>query len=85
MQSVWYSLIILRLSIFAVSLAVAILRVSYQMHSSNEHREKGLIGSLKHARFRDSDGNRKWAVFPFNLSSDSHFYIAKYVFSIKDD
>ena len=40
---------------------------------------------LKHARFWDVDGNRKWAVFSFNLSSHNHIYIAKYLFSIRDD
>ena len=39
----------------------------------------------KHACFWDADGNRKWAVFPFNLSSHNHIYIAKYLFSIRDD
>ena len=40
---------------------------------------------LKHARFWDADGNRKWAVFPFNLFSHNHIYNAKYLFSIRDD
>ena len=40
---------------------------------------------LKHARFWDADGNRKWAVFPFNLSSRNHIYIATYLFTIRDD
>ena len=40
---------------------------------------------LKHARFWDADGNRKWPVFPFSLSSLNHIYIAKYLFSIRDD
>ena len=40
---------------------------------------------LKHARFWDADGNRKWAVFSFNLSLHNHIYIAKYLFSITDD
>ena len=43
------------------------------------------IRELKHARFWDADGNQKWAVSPFNLSSDNHIYIAKYLFSIRDD
>ena len=41
------------------------------------------IRELKHARFWDADGNWKWAVFPFNVSSLNHIYIAKYIFSIK--
>ena len=40
---------------------------------------------LKHARFWDANGNRKWAVFPLNLFSHDHIYIAKYLFSITDD
>ena len=40
---------------------------------------------LKHARFTDADGNRKWAVFSFKLSSYNHIYLAKYLFSIRDD
>ena len=40
---------------------------------------------LKHARFWDADGNRKWTVFPFDLSSHNHSYIAKFFFSIRDD
>ena len=35
--------------------------------------------------FEDADGNRKWAVFPFNLSSHNHTYIVEYFFSIRDD
>ena len=42
-------------------------------------------GSLSMRVFRDADGNRKWAVFPFKLSSHHHIYIAKYLFSIRDD
>ena len=38
-----------------------------------------------HARFWDADGNRKWAVFSFNLFSHNHIYIAKYRFCIRDD
>ena len=38
----------------------------------------------KHARFWDADGNRKWAVFPFNLSSHDRIFITKYLFSIRD-
>ena len=40
---------------------------------------------LKHARFWDANGNRKWAVFLFNLSSHNHISIATYLFSIRDD
>ena len=40
---------------------------------------------LKHERFWEADGNRKWAVVPFNLSSHNHNHIANYLFSITDD
>ena len=43
------------------------------------------IRELEHARFWDADGNRKWAVFPFNLPSHNHIYIAKYLSSTRDD
>ena len=43
------------------------------------------IREIKHARFWDADGNRKWAVFPLNLFSHNHIYIAKYLFSSTDD
>ena len=43
------------------------------------------IRELKQARFWDADGDRKWAVFPFNLSSHNHIYIAKYLLFIRDD
>ena len=43
------------------------------------------VAVLKHARFWDADGNRKWAVFPFNLPSHNHIHIAKYRFSIRED
>ena len=45
---------------------------------------RGGSRELKLARFWDADGNRKWAVFPFNLFSHNHIYIAKYLFSIRD-
>ena len=54
----------------------------------DQHSQRVLLLSkreLKHARFWDVDGNRKWAVFPFHLSSHNHIYIAKYLFSIWDD
>ena len=44
-----------------------------------------VIRELKHACFLDAEGNRKWAVFPLNLFSHNHIYIAKYLFSIRDD
>ena len=44
-----------------------------------------LIRELKHARFCDADGNRKWAVFTFNLPSHNGIHIAKYLFSIGDE
>ena len=43
------------------------------------------VQQLKHARFWEADGNRKWAVFPLNLSSHNHIYITKYLLSIRDD
>ena len=39
---------------------------------------------LKHARFRDTDGNRKWAFFTLNLLSHNHIHITKNLFSIRD-
>ena len=33
----------------------------------------------------DSDGNRKSVIFPFNLFSLNHIYIAKYLFSLRDE
>ena len=58
------------------------------MHGSAYHiiqLQSLVIRELKHMRFWDADGNWKWAVFPFNLSSHNHTYIAKYLFSIRDD
>ena len=46
---------------------------------------KTIYRELKHARFWDADGNRKWAVFTFNLPSHNHIHIAKYLFSIRDE
>ena len=43
------------------------------------------IRELKHARFRDAEGNRKWTVFTFNSPSHNHIHIAKYLFSIRDE
>ena len=43
-----------------------------------------IIRELKHAHFWDADGNRKWAVYTFNLPSHNHVHIAKYLFSIRD-
>ena len=43
------------------------------------------IRELKHARFWDADGNRKWAVLTFNLPSHNYIHIAKYLFSIRDE
>ena len=36
-------------------------------------------------RFWATDGNRKCAVFVFNLSSHYHIYIVKYLFTSRDD
>ena len=40
---------------------------------------------MQGARFRDLDGNRKWAIFTFYLASHNHIHIAKYLFSIRDE
>ena len=47
-------------------------------------RLTSITRELKHARFWDADGNRKWAVFPFKLPSHNHIHIAKYLFSIRN-
>ena len=39
----------------------------------------------KHEHFWDAGGNRKWAVFTFNLPSHNHIHIVKYLFSIRDE
>ena len=51
----------------------------YTMH---ELRNQNIsIGrQFKRARFWDADGNRKWAISTFNLSSQNHVHIAKYLF-----
>ena len=36
-------------------------------------------------RANATDGNRKWSVILFTLSSHQHIYIAKYHFTIRDD
>ena len=43
------------------------------------------IRELKHAHFWAADGNRKWAMFYFNVPSHNHIHIAKYLFSIRDE
>ena len=40
-------------------------------------------GSL--ACFWDADGNRKWAVFTFNLAAHNRIHITKYLFSIRNE
>ena len=47
-------------------------------------RRKTLVARSLGA-FWDADGNRKWAVFTFKLSSHNHIHIAKYFFSIRDE
>ena len=47
--------------------------------------EKDDKRELKHARFWDTNGNRKWVNFTFNLPSHNHIHIAKYLFSIRDE
>ena len=44
-----------------------------------------VIRSLQHARFWVTDGNRKWAIFSFNLPSHNHIDIAKYLSSIRGE
>ena len=43
------------------------------------------LGSLSMQRFWATDGNRKCAVFVFNLSSHYHIYIVEYLFTSRDD
>ena len=43
------------------------------------------IRELKHERFWDADGNRKWAVFTFNLPAHNHIHIAKYLLSVRNE
>ena len=42
------------------------------------------IRELKHERFWEADGNRKWTDFAFNLPSHNYIHIAKFIFSITD-
>ena len=37
-----------------------------------------IIRELKRAHFWDADGDRKWAIFTFNLPWHNHIHIAKY-------
>ena len=50
----------------------------YEIHNSNGNgnASKRKIRELKHARFWDADGNRKWDIFTFNLPSHNHIHIA---------
>ena len=71
-----------------ISLRVIFLRRSHFYFISDfsiEGRVNKTIRELKHERFLDEDGNRKWAIFTFNLPSHSHIHIAKYLFSIRDE
>ena len=43
------------------------------------------IGTLSRRIVLDTNGNRKWAIFTFNLPSHNHIHIAKYHFSIWDE
>ena len=43
------------------------------------------ISELKHARFWDADGNRKWTIVTFNLTLRNHIHIAKNLSSIRDE
>ena len=54
-------------------------------NSSYASRTTQLFRELKHERFWEADGNRKWAVFSFGLPSHNHIHIAKYLFSIRDE
>ena len=40
---------------------------------------------VKQVHFWNTDSNRKWAVFTFNLPSQNHIHIAKYLFSIRNE
>ena len=40
---------------------------------------------LKHTWFWDMDGNRKWAIFTFDLPWHNHIPIAKYLSVIRDE
>ena len=46
---------------------------------------RGDTRELKRARFWDANGNRKWAIFTFNLPWHHHIHIAKCLFSIIDE
>ena len=63
---------------------VVVHQFKLAMFPKTPGRDSILLGSLTHVRFWDEDGNRKWAVFPFNLSSHNHIYIAKHLFTIRD-
>ena len=43
-----------------------------------------ILDSFSTQRFWDTNDNRKWAVFLFNLSSHNHICIAEYRFSIRE-
>ena len=43
-----------------------------------------VIREPKRARFWGANGHRKWPISPFNLPSQNHIHIAKYLFSIRD-
>ena len=44
-----------------------------------------LSRELKHAHFWDADGNRKCAIFTFNLPSHHCIHIVKYLFAIRNE
>ena len=48
-------------------------------------RGKNINRELKQAHFWDADGNRKWAIFNFNLPSHNHTHINKNLFSIRNE
>ena len=43
------------------------------------------IRALKQERFWDANCNRKWTGFTFILPSHNYIYIAKFIFSIRDE
>ena len=59
--------------------------VEEELRLKNSLRSRILNRELKHARFWDTDGNRKWAVFTFNLPAHNHIHNAKYLFSIRNE
>ena len=62
-----------------------VLSVSHRTPWKNKNAVSFVNRELKHARFYDADGNRKWAIFSFNSPSHNHIHITKYVFSVREE